>query len=63
MCNGMFDEKYRLLEDLPFFYKCLRNNKRVYFSEKMGIRYTIGGISTNNKKTNIILENDFDQFF
>lgn len=61
--NGMFDEKYRLLEDLPFFYKCLRNNERVYFSEKMGIKYTIGGISTNKKKINIILEKDFDNFF
>lgn len=55
---GYFDEKFKLLEDLPFYCMLLRNNEKIKFINKKVIKYNMGGISTV-KKINQVLNTDF----
>lgn len=56
---GLFDEDYKLLEDLPKVLQVLREDVRIEFLDTAIIKYRLGGISTSNK-VNPILRNDFD---
>lgn len=55
---GLFDEEYRLLEDMPKILKLLRENEHIEFLDIAIIKYRLGGISTSNK-INPILQEDF----
>ncbi|NMA48640.1 MAG: glycosyltransferase [Tissierellia bacterium] len=56
---GLFDEDYRLLEDIPKILQILRENVRIEFLDIPIIKYRLGGISTSSK-VNPILRNDFE---
>jgi glycosyltransferase involved in cell wall biosynthesis len=45
---GFFDEKYRLLEDYPFYIKALANNINIKLLSRKFIKYRLGGISTSD---------------
>ncbi len=46
---GLYNEKYKLVEDLPLFYKFLKNNIKVYFLPKVTIYYRIHSSSISNR--------------
>lgn len=47
---GLFETKYTLLEDWPYWLKLLRNNELIYYANFYGLNHRDGGIS---KTTNI----------
>ena len=49
---GLFDEKYTLLEDWPFWLKLLFANETIYFEEFDGLLHRYGGVSTTEEKSN-----------
>lgn len=71
---GAFDEKYAFMEDLPFWLKCVRANKKICFVDTFGVLYRrsddsiskvvsqfkgdIAQYSTNQSH----FKNDFDRF-
>ncbi|AUY08591.1 glycosyltransferase [Aeromonas sp. ASNIH2] len=59
---GFFDERYRLLEDYPFYVKALSLGINIHFMESVFIRYGLGGVSTS-KGPNPILQNDLSYFY
>ncbi|HBN1663204.1 TPA: glycosyltransferase [Escherichia coli] len=58
---GYFDENYALLEDYPFYIKVLGDGEHIQLIEEYLVKYRQGGVSTNKKKLNIKLENDFNK--
>lgn len=42
---GLFDTRYRLLEDYPFFVKILSQNERIFLLNRKTIKYGICGVS------------------
>ena len=54
---GMFDEKYNLIEDYPYYLKLVRKGEPVFFYDEITIKYRLGGVSTSGK-ANIKLSND-----
>lgn len=60
---GFFDENYVLLEDLPFYIKALESNEHIVLLKSFTIKYSEGGVSTNKKNKNLLLEKDFDNLF
>ncbi len=61
---GMFDERYKLLEDYPFVYKMAVNGDRIGWFDRITIIYGEDGISSPKKwGQNKILTKDFDDFF
>jgi glycosyltransferase involved in cell wall biosynthesis len=59
---GFFDERYRLLEDYPFYLKLLKDNRNIHFIEKKMVRYGMNGISTTSKPTEY-LQNDLNNIY
>lgn len=59
---GFFDERYRLIEDYPFYVKALSLGINIHFMEHVFIRYGLGGVSTS-KVPNPILQNDLSCFY
>ncbi|MBV7405702.1 glycosyltransferase [Enterobacter sp. ENT03] len=57
-----FDERYRLLEDYPFYVKALTNHIEIYFMPIKGIKYGMDGISAPGKM-NPQLRNDYKKFY
>ncbi|MFA0221887.1 glycosyltransferase [Vibrio splendidus] len=55
---GCFDERYRLLEDLPFIFKALFNGYSIRLLQKKTIKYGTDGISSS-QVVNPILKKDF----
>ncbi|MCG3886785.1 glycosyltransferase [Photobacterium leiognathi] len=55
---GFFDEKYRLLEDYPFYIKALSKGYNIFLLKKPIIMYGMNGISSNNISP--ILKKDHD---
>ncbi|GMM89470.1 glycosyltransferase [Vibrio fortis] len=55
---GYFDERYRLLEDLPFIFKALFNGYSIHLLQKKTIKYGTDGISSS-LVVNPILKKDF----
>ncbi len=47
---GFFDEKYRLLEDYPFYIKALSHGVNIALFEREVIQYGLGGVSTSKVK-------------
>ncbi|WP_432462974.1 glycosyltransferase [Agarivorans sp. QJM3NY_33] len=45
---GFFDEKYRLLEDYPFYIKALILGVNIDFLNIKSIKYGVNGVSSNN---------------
>lgn len=45
-----FDEKYKMVEDYPFWLKLLKNNIRFYFLDKVIIDYRQSSSSVSGKK-------------
>ena len=44
---GLFDEKYRLLEDYPFVLHVTESGERIYYLDRPTIIYGSGGVSNN----------------
>lgn len=44
---GLFDEKYNLLEDYPFYLKLAREEEKIYFYNGITVKYRLGGVSTS----------------
>lgn len=44
---GFFDEKYKLLEDYPFYIKALSKGIMIELFEREVIQYSLGGVSTS----------------
>nr|PMJ05043.1 hypothetical protein BCU32_20340 [Vibrio lentus]PMJ23564.1 hypothetical protein BCU29_21770 [Vibrio lentus] len=59
---GYFDERYKLLEDLPFFLKALFKGHSIRLLDKRTIKYGTDGISSS-KIVNPILKKDFTQCY
>lgn len=58
---GPFDEKYRLMEDLPFFSKALHKGIKVGVLEDVCLKYNTGGVSSSNMNIHYINDkNTFD---
>ncbi len=56
---GLYDEKYRLIEDYSMNMKLLRNNVRFHFFERVFVKYRSGGVSfASNLNTEYMLESD-----
>lgn len=55
---GMFDEKYCLLEDYPYYLKLIQAGEKIGFLDYVTIGYRKGGVSTG-KEINPKLKNDF----
>lgn len=45
---GLFDERYRLIEDYPFYVKALMNGIKIGFWDRISIKYSFDG--TSNQK-------------
>lgn len=59
---GYFDERYRLLEDYPFYLKVLSNQIDIGFINMITINYGLSGVSSGKgkrKRINPILRDDF----
>ncbi|MGE6200798.1 glycosyltransferase, partial [Aeromonas media] len=56
---GFFDERYRLLEDYPFYLKVLSNGGNISLFKRNVIIYGDDGVSSS-KKINPLLKNDYD---
>ena len=59
---GFFDEKYRLLEDYPFYAKLALNNEKIGYLDYPTIQYELGGISTASNR-NPLLDQDYVTLF
>lgn len=60
---GLFDEKYRLLEDLPFLEKYMWKEKAVLEPELVTIFYDGDtGVTLKKHKTHSLLEQDIDKY-
>ena len=55
---GLFDERYQLLEDFPFYVKALSNGINIHLLRRKVIRYRTGGVSDSDTM-NPILKEDF----
>lgn len=55
---GFFDEKYRLLEDYPFYIKALSQGVDIILFEREVIKYGVEGVSTSKVKHPALI-NDF----
>ena len=55
--HSLYDEKYKLLEDGPFFQRYLWENYMECAFDIVSIRYNEGGVSTGNKHP-LLLEDD-----
>ncbi|WP_163000613.1 hypothetical protein [Vibrio owensii] len=58
---GYFDEKYRLLEDYPFYVKALTLGVKINFLDIKSIRYGMDGVSTSTN-INPLLKKDYEIF-
>lgn len=59
---GFFDEKYRLVEDYPFYAKLALNNEKIGYLDYPTIQYELGGISTASNR-NPLLDQDYVTLF
>ncbi|WP_181318664.1 glycosyltransferase [Photobacterium kishitanii] len=57
--NG-FDEKYKLLEDLPFYEKVLSKGIKIHYFDYASIKYNVGGVSSSSPHPEYI--NDINRF-
>lgn len=56
---GLYDERYRLIEDYSMNMKLLRNNVRFYFFERIFVKYRSGGTSfASNLNQTYMIESD-----
>lgn len=46
---GLYDEKYRLIDDHPMVLRLLRQGVKIWFFDRVVIKYRLGGISYGNK--------------
>jgi glycosyltransferase involved in cell wall biosynthesis len=44
---GYFDERYSLLEDYPFYIRCLENGVMIHLFDQPVIRYSVDGVSSS----------------
>lgn len=56
-----FDEKFKMVEDYPFWIKLLKHNKKFYFLDKVTVLYrqssdSVSGIKKGNKVNSTILD-------
>ena len=58
---GLFDEKYRLMEDYPNVVKTIKNNLNIGFIDKVCLEYRLGGVS--NGKPNKYYVKDLNNFY
>ena len=59
---GLFDEKYKLLEDYPFYVNLAFNNEKIGYIDYPTIQYELGGISTASNR-NPLLDQDYVTLF
>lgn len=60
---GTYDERYRYLEDYPFYLSLLRQGVQIQFLKRKVIRYRSGGISDTCHSINKELEKDQDTLY
>lgn len=51
--QGFFDERYKNIEDWPFFLKISRNGEKIYYEDFISLMHRDGGISRSKKKNAI----------
>lgn len=55
---GMFNEKYRLIEDKPLILKILRTKEKIHFFDRIVVKYRSGGVSAAARNNSFLtLEN------
>ena len=54
---GYYGEKYRLIEDYPYYLSLIRKNVQIHFFDEITILYRLGGV-TSSKSKNILLQED-----
>jgi Predicted glycosyltransferases len=59
---GLFNEKFILLEDYPYYMNVLIKNGQIHFLDYVTIRYRSGGVSSKKVKGTIIYE-DFKKVY
>lgn len=47
---GYYDERYRIIEDYPFYLKILRQGYRIFFWNRLTVKSRAGGVSESNRK-------------
>lgn len=57
-----FNEKYRLIEDFPFYAQFLLDGGRIEFLDEITINYDLNGISSNKKLSPLLL-NDRKRYY
>ena len=43
---GMFDERYRIIEDYPRYLRLSREGVRIHFFDRVVVKYRMGGVSS-----------------
>lgn len=59
---GFFDERFRLMEDYPFYLKYLKEKKKIGFLDYVMINYRDGGVSNLDNLSDIYLK-DWEQVY
>lgn len=59
---GLFDERYRLLEDWPYYLHIMARGEKIHFMDEITIRYNMEGVSSG-KKMHPQLKIDYDNSF
>lgn len=59
---GLFDERFRVLEDFPFYLLLLRQKERIKFIELKTTKYSLGGISSGGSCSHL-MQNDLVLLF
>lgn len=57
---GLFDERYRLQEDGPFFLKATREGHKIYFLEIVAVKYRMGAGISSGKELHPYLKVDIN---
>ena len=62
---GMFDERYRIIEDYPRYLRLSREGVRIHFFDRIVVKYRMGGVSSQarfnevyEKESNSIFEHE-----
>lgn len=56
--HGLYNEKYILLEDWPYYLTLLTENERIFFWKRIVIKYRLNGVSTQRITNKKLLKDD-----
>lgn len=57
-----FDEKFKMVEDYPFWIKLLKNKIKFYFLDKVTVFYRVNERSVSSKKSNLLINPTMFEF-